>query len=171
RFGFELVGTSENVVTMMKRLKHSESHRLVPATDDDEAWLEALRRAVYQELFDATFGGWDEDRHSWQFRECWKKGGISIIELDTGRVGMIQLFDRTDAIEVREIQILPNHQNLGTGSRVLRDTILRAHQQGRRLILSVGLKNHRAYQLYERLGFSKIKCDDTHNHMSCDPPM
>ena len=171
RFGFEPVGTSENAVTMLKRLKRSASYQLVPATNDDEAWLEALRRAVYQELFDATFGGWDEDRHARQFRECWKQGGISIIGVDAWRVGMIQLFDRTNAIEVREIQILPNHQNLGIGSWVLRDTILRAHQQGRRVMLSVGLKNQRAYQLYERLGFRKIKCDETHNHMSCDPPI
>ena len=35
-------------------------YRLIPAAPQDEAWLEALRRSVYQELFQATWGGWDE---------------------------------------------------------------------------------------------------------------
>ena len=50
RFGFQLVGTSENVVTMMKRLNQPGVVRLVQASDDDEAWLELLRRDAYREL-------------------------------------------------------------------------------------------------------------------------
>jgi ribosomal protein S18 acetylase RimI-like enzyme len=146
------------------------SYRLVPASDEDEAWLERLRRAAYRELFDTTFGGWDEARHLRQFRECWKQGEISIIEVNGVRVGMIQLFERPNGLEVAEIQILPSHQNLGIGGQVLRDTIARAHEQRRRVLLSVGLRNVRAYELYRRVGFQKVACDETHNHMSNDPP-
>lgn len=144
-------------------------YRLVQTSVEDEAWLESLRRVVYQELFVATFGGWDEARHVRQFRECWMRGGISVIEIGSERVGMIQLFERADGIEVGEIQILPSHQNLGIGGRVLRDTIAQAHEQRRKVSLSVGLKNERAYQLYERLGFRKVASDATHNHLSCAP--
>ena len=122
------------------------------------------------QLFHATFGSWDEVRHARQFRECWERGEISIIEVDGVRVGMIQLFERPNGPEIGEIQILPSHQNLGIGGRVLRDTILQAHAQRSRVLLSVGLKNERAYRLYQRLGFQKVACDDTHNHMSCDAP-
>ena len=146
------------------------SYRLVRASDEDEAWLERLRRSAYQELFDATFGGWDEARHARQFSECWRQGGISIIEVDGVRVGMIQLFERPNGVEVGEIQILPSHQNVGIGGRVLKDVIARAHQQRRKVLLSVGLKNERAYQLYQRLGFQKVACNETHNHMACNPP-
>jgi len=146
------------------------SYRLVPALDRDEAWLERLRREAYQELFDATFGGWDEARHLRQFSACWKQGGISIVEVDGVPVGMIQLFERPDGVEVGEIQILPGHQNLGVGSRVLRDIIARSHGQRQTVLLSVGLKNDRAYRLYERLGFKKVASSDTHNHMCCEPP-
>ena len=118
-------------------------YRLVPASIDDEGWLERLRRDVYQELFIATFGGWDEARHTRQFGECLNRGGISIIEIDGARVGMIQLFDQTDAVEVGEIQIQPSHQNRGIGSRVLKDTIARAHQQRKKVLISVALKNDR----------------------------
>ena len=70
--------------------------------------LERLRRDVYQELYMATFGSWDEGRHVRQFGECLIRGGISIIEVYRVRVGMIQLFDQPDAVE-GEIQIQPSY--------------------------------------------------------------
>ena len=144
-------------------------YRLMPASIEDEAWLERLRRDVYQELFRATFGSWDEGRHARQFTECLNRGGISIIEVDGLRVGMIQLFDQPDAVEVGEIQIQPNHQNQGIGGRVLKDTIARVHEQRKKVLLSVALKNERAYRLCERLGFQRVAHNDTHNLMACDP--
>jgi len=70
------------------------AYQLIPASLVDEARLERLRRDVYQELFNATFGAWDEARHARQFSECLNRGGISIIEVDGVRVGMIQLFTK-----------------------------------------------------------------------------
>jgi ribosomal protein S18 acetylase RimI-like enzyme len=145
------------------------AYQLIPASIEDQAWLERLRRDVYQELFEVTFGGWDDARHARQFSECWKRGGISIIEVEGTPVGMIQLFDQLDGVEVGEIQIQPSQQNRGIGSRVLRDLIARVHQQQKKVSLSVALKNERAYQLYQRLGFQKVGHNATHNHMACDP--
>jgi ribosomal protein S18 acetylase RimI-like enzyme len=82
---------------------------------------------------------------------------------------MIQLFDQPDAIGIGEIQIQPSYQNRGIGTRLLRDTINRAHEQHKKVSLSVALKNERAYRLYERLGFQKVAQNDTHNFMVCDP--
>jgi ribosomal protein S18 acetylase RimI-like enzyme len=96
------------------------------------------------------------------------RGGISIIEVDGARVGMIQFFGRPDAVEVAEIQIQPSHQNQGIGSRILKDTIARAHAKRKKVVLSVALKNERAYRLYQRLGFQKVAHNDTHNFMACD---
>ena len=144
-------------------------YQLVPALLKDQAWLERLRRDVYLELFVATFGSWDEVRHARQFSECLTRGGISIIKIDGMRVGMIQVFDQPDGVEVGEIQIQPGHQNRGIGTRVLTDAVTRGHKQGKKILLSVALKNERAYRLYQRLGFQKLAHNDTHNFMSCDP--
>ena len=145
------------------------TYQLVPALMEDQAWLEGLRRDVYLELFVATFGGWDEVRHARQFSECLTRGGISIIKIDGMRVGMIQVFDQPDGVEVGEIQIQPSHQNRGIGTRVLTDAITRGHEQGKKILLSVALKNERAYRFYQRLGFQKVAHNDTHNLMSCEP--
>lgn len=80
-------------------------------------------------------------------------------------MGMIQLFDQPNAIEIGEIQIQPSYQNRGIGTRLLRDTIDRAHEQHKKISLSVALKNERAYRLYERLGFQKVARNDTRNIM------
>ena len=111
----------------------------------------------------------DEARHLRHCAECWERGRIFCIEIDGVRVGMIQLFDEPDAIEIGEIQIQPSYQNRGIGTRLLRDTIDRAHEHRKKVSLSVALKNERAYRLYERLGFQKVAQNETHNLMAYAP--
>ena len=82
---------------------------------------------------------------------------------------MIQLFDQPDAVEVGEIQIQPSHQNRGFGTRVLNDIVFGAHEQHKKVSLSLGSKNDRAYQLYQRLGFRQVARTNTHIHMACYP--
>jgi ribosomal protein S18 acetylase RimI-like enzyme len=145
------------------------NYQLIAASTEDEAWLENLRWNVYQELFYATWGGWDEARHTRQFSECIARGHIFIIEVDSTRVGMIQIFEEANALEVGEIQVQPGAQNGGVGTAVLKEIIARAHEDRKSVRLSVGLKNERAYRLYERLGFHRVDRTETHHHMVCEP--
>jgi ribosomal protein S18 acetylase RimI-like enzyme len=145
------------------------TYQLTPVTSEDYAWLEQLRRAVYQELFLATWDAWDEARHIRHHIACMQRGGIMRIEVNGVRVGMIQLFEEPDAVEVGEIQIQPGDQGRGIGTRILQDIIARAHAHGKKVVLSTGLKNHRAYRLYKRLGFRRVAQTDTHNHMVHEP--
>jgi ribosomal protein S18 acetylase RimI-like enzyme len=138
-------------------------YQLVPASAQDKEWLEQLRRAVYRDLFFATWGAWDEARHIRHCEECWGLGSILVIEVGETRVGMIQMFESADAVEVGEIQIAPAHQNNGIGTRLLQDTVTRAHADGKKVSLSTGLRNRRAFELYIRLGFRHVGQTDTHN--------
>ena len=146
------------------------AYSLTPASQDDMAWLEQLRRDVYQELFVATWGGWDEARHARHTAQCWERGGIWIIEAHGARVGMIQLLAQDGPsghpmVEVGEIQIQPHEQNRGIGAQVLADVIARAQSARQNVALAVGLKNERAHRLYRRLGFQETGRTDTHVHM------
>jgi ribosomal protein S18 acetylase RimI-like enzyme len=145
-------------------------YRLVPAVDEDQAWLEKLRRAVYRDLFFATWGQWDEARHLRHCSECWDEGGIFCVEVDGERVGMLQLFERPTSVVIGEIQIAPRYQGRGIGTVLLRDTISGAHAKGKKVSLSTGLKNHRAFALYTRLGFRHIGKSDTHDLLEFVPP-
>jgi len=127
--------------------------------------LEGVRRRAYADLFDATWGGWDEARHSRQFSESMNRGSISIIEVDEERVGMVQLYEEGDALEIGEVQIDPRHQNRGIGTIVILDVISSAGAQGRDVRLCVGLKNEKAIRFYERLGFLSVGRSHSHVHM------
>ena len=144
-------------------------YQLTPASADDQEWIEQLRRAVYRDLFFATWGAWDEARHLRHCAECWERGGIFLIETDGSRVGMIQLFERPDTIEIGEIQIEPRHQSCGIGTHLLRDTVARAHTQRKTVSLSTGLKNQRAFDFYRHLGFRHVGQTDTHNQLESEP--
>lgn len=144
-------------------------YRLISAVATDEPWLENLRRNVYQDLFQATWGGWDEERHLRHFSECIGRGHISIIQADGVRVGMVQILDQPDAVEVGEIQIQPTHQNRGIGTCVLRDVISAARDHRKTVRLSLGLKNEKALRLYQRMGFRLVTQSDPHSHMECEP--
>ncbi len=145
------------------------TYELRTASSRDDQWLERLRREVYRDLFDATFGGWDETRHNRQFAECLSKGGISIIVVAGEPVGMIQRLEESGNLRISEIQIAPGHQNQGIGTQVLADLIARAHQEQKAVRLSLGLKNHGAYRLYRRLGFQEVEQSSSHWHLACEP--
>lgn len=141
------------------------SYRLIDASSADEPWLDDLRRRAYADLFDATWGGWDEARHARHFSASMRRGHVSIIEVDGERVGMVQVLEQSDAVEVAEIQIDPDHQGRGIGTSVLLDVISEARARGCDVRLSVGLKNQKAIRLYERLGFVPVGESETHRHM------
>ncbi len=143
-------------------------YRLRPATAADRNWLEQLRRDAYAGLYDATWGGWDEARHQRHFDESWHRGGILVIEVDGHAAGMLQVDESPRQVEVLEIQVRPERQKRGLGSRVLEDRIAAARARDQAVRLSVGLKNRGAYRLYRRLGFKERERTDTHFVMVID---
>jgi ribosomal protein S18 acetylase RimI-like enzyme len=145
-------------------------YRLIRAAARDQRWLDQLRRSVYRDLFIATFGSWDEARHVRHTNECWDRGQISIVQVDGERVGMIQLLDKPELIEIAELQIQPSHQGRGIGSRIVSDVIARAHKRGKIVALSVALKNERAAEFYRRCGFKQVGQTETHIRLQCERP-
>lgn len=135
-----------------------------PAKDSDRTWLDELRRAAYEELFNATWGSWDEDRHRRHFAASWERGNINVVEIDGHPIGMIQVLESEDRLEVVEIQIAPESQGTGVGTRLLTDLIARAKNENRDVVLSTGLMNQGAARLFRRLGFEETGRSGTHIH-------
>ena len=145
------------------------SIQLQPSTGEDETWLEELRRAVYLDLFVATWGAWDESRHQRHWASCKEKGCISIIKKDEIYTGMVQVFEEVESVEIAELQVLPEFQCRGVGTHVLSKIIEGAHASGRSATLSVGRKNDRAIGLYHRLGFSLVHETDSKFYYQISP--
>ncbi|MES4906174.1 MULTISPECIES: GNAT family N-acetyltransferase [unclassified Streptomyces] len=71
------------------------------------------------------------------------------------------------------MELHPDHQGRGIGSRLIRSLLHQAHQQGRDLTLDVLVVNQRAQALYRRLGLHEVTRHGENNikiRMSTQPP-
>jgi RimJ/RimL family protein N-acetyltransferase len=74
---------------------------------------------------------------------------ITAYGVDVGRLRVVRT---PDLVELAGLQLLPEHQGRGLGTRVIRDLVAEAASTGRAFGLSVEKDNPRARALYERLG-------------------
>jgi ribosomal protein S18 acetylase RimI-like enzyme len=100
--------------------------------------------------------GWDEqsqrDSHARAFSpDHWQiitDGGVDI--------GMLDVEYRPDEIYIARIEICPDHQGQGIGTRLISALIDEARQKGQAPALDVLTVNERAQALYRRLGMTEV---------------
>ena len=109
-------------------------------------WDEPTRRAFLNQQFNAMRQG---------YRNMFPAGEFSIIELDGRPAGRIVIDRSATEIRVVDIALLPACRNRGVGTCLMRRVCAEASKTGRPVRLCV-LKNNRAFNWYERLGFAKI---------------
>lgn len=135
-----------------------------PATDADKEYFRLLNELSYRDVVTRQFGGWDEDLQTHNFDLKWQDQAYEKLFDGDTLVGGIWVREFTDNIQIREIQIHPEHRGRGVGTRVLKQEINRALEKGKNLRLRVLLLN-RAKSLYVRLGFVEIDQDETHYYL------
>lgn len=69
---------------------------------------------------------------------------------------MLDVEYRPGEIYLARIEICPDHQGRGIGSRLISALADEARQKGQNLVLDVLTVNHRAQALYQRLGMTEI---------------
>jgi ribosomal protein S18 acetylase RimI-like enzyme len=84
-------------------------------------------------------------------------------------VGVIITERSTDTIHLVDIVLRPDAQGAGIGSVILRRLLAEADAEQRAVILSVDPANHRAHQLYVRLGFIQTQASATEIVMQRPP--
>ncbi len=139
-----------------------------PAQDSDYDWLYALNQEVYQDLITLEFGYWDVEEELALFQDAWQSHNINLIIVAGERAGMFILEARDNYLWLSEIQITAMYQNRGIGSKIIQQLIAKSRQQKTPLRLRVLHANHRAYQLYQRLGFRRIDSAKHHHVMQAD---
>ncbi len=139
-----------------------------PACHSDYDWLYALNQEVYQDLIMLEFGYWDAEEELALFQNAWQSQNISLIMVAKERVGMFILEEHDNHLWLAEIQITAQYQNRGIGAKVINQLLAKARLQKMPLRLRVLHANHRAYQLYQRLGFRNIDRAKHHHVMQAD---
>jgi len=118
-----------------------------------------------RQLFDATMRdrlaaiiGWDEYRQDMNFARKFILREVRIVTLAGRDVGWIQTRIEDEVMNLLQFYILPEWQNHGLGTLVLKRLLAEAKRRGKVMALSV-LKGSPAIQLYLRHGFRPTHAD------------
>lgn len=105
-------------------------------------------RPLAEEYFE-----WDPDAQNARFARKFVPHEMQIITLGRHDVGWLQLQEAADEIVLGQLFVAPAFQGRGIGTKVVSDLLANAQAKNKSVTLEV-LKNNRAREFYERLGFS-----------------
>jgi ribosomal protein S18 acetylase RimI-like enzyme len=129
---------------------------LRPATPADSEFCFQLHKAAMGGYITAIWG-WDEQRQRASHARSFNRGGRwQIITAGGTDIGMIDVEHRPAEIYLSRIEISPEHQGRGIGTRLIGALIDEARQNGQDLVLDVLTVNRRAQALYQRLGMTEV---------------
>ena len=134
------------------------------ANSDDYNFLYNLKKETLKKYISKTWG-WDEKWQKEYFSKNFKSEILKIIIKAGKEIGCISIIDEEDHIFLSLIEILPNYQNQGTGSRLIKDLLVKAEKLNKIVNLQVLKTNEKAQKLYLRLGFIIEEETDTHIKM------
>lgn len=125
----------------------------VSAIKTDVPFLLFLRQATMSEHLAKAGMEVDDNYHLNRILEAFSDS--LIINFQEEKIGLIKLSHQVDKLHIRQFQILPNFQNKGVGSRVIKAIIKKANQLSLPITLNV-LLNNPAKALYLKHGFEII---------------
>jgi ribosomal protein S18 acetylase RimI-like enzyme len=140
-----------------------------PAADSDYAWLWELKRLTMRTYVENMWGGWDDAAQEDFFRRNFVPATVRVIVVEGQDVGLLHVEREADALFLANLQILPDFQNRGLGSAVVRHVIEEARATGLGVRLQVLKSNQPARRLYERLGFEITQEGGMHDQMRLSP--
>ncbi len=110
------------------------------------------------------FGDWDEQRQDRSFDGAWSQRDHEIIEWDGQRCGYASVEYSDTRADIHELVLHPNYHGRGIGTVFLHQEITAAEELAMPIYLQV-LRENRAADLYERLGFEEYGQTATHRLM------
>ena len=128
---------------------------LRPATAADSEFCFELHKAAMGEYVTAIWG-WDEQRQRDHHARGFAPGHWQIITADGTDAGILIVDYRPAEIYLSRIEIHPDYQGRGIGTRLISGLIDEAAQRGQDLVLDVLTVNNRAQALYQRLGMQEV---------------
>ena len=137
--------------------------RLIPADETHKEFSYQVKKAAEGEYITLMFG-WDEDVQRDFHAKAWQQQKPDIITYDGKPIGTIATVESEDCIEIGQLFILPDYQNKGIGTHLLKSILSKADQLGRNVTLKF-LTNNPVKSLYVRHGFRVVHTSDVAHHM------
>jgi GNAT superfamily N-acetyltransferase len=137
--------------------------KLIPADETHKEFSYQVKKAAEGEYITLMFG-WDEDVQRGFHAKAWQQQKPDIITYDGKLIGTIATIESEDCVEIGQLFILPEYQNKGIGTYLLKSILDKADQSGKNVTLKF-LKNNRVKSLYIRNGFRLVYTSEVAHHM------
>jgi ribosomal protein S18 acetylase RimI-like enzyme len=131
------------------------------ASATDAEFGRDVHHRAYRDVVERQFGAWNVAAQDAFFRDGWNAAAHEIVECDGVAVGYVSVEVRSDLVHLRELVLLPEFQNRGIGTLLVRQVMKHAEERGVPVQLGT-LHVNRAADLYRRVGFREIGRTDTH---------
>lgn len=151
---------------------------LRPVTEADEGFLlsvyvstraDELAQAEWEPGQQDAFVKWQFDLQRQQYDARFPDTEYHVILIDNHPAGRIWIGRDEEQIRLLDIAILPEFQNRGAGTLLLRWLIDESKNAGKALRHMVFVLNNDAHRFYERLGFRIIEDLGAYKHMEWHP--
>lgn len=158
-------------------LPNGETLKLRPVAPGDERFLlsvydstraNELAQAEWQEGQREAFVKWQFDLQRREYDARFPDAEYNVILIDDQPAGRIWIGRDAAQIRLLDIALLPEFQNRGAGTRLLRQLIDESRASGKPLRHMVFVLNNDAHRFYERLGFAVIDDLGAYKHMEWD---
>ena len=135
------------------------------ATPEDSEYLYNLKKKTLGEYIKETWG-WDEKIQCNYHEDCFEPEKYQIIQEDGKDIGCISIEEHSTRYFLNIIEIEPDYQNKGIGTKLIQDLINKGLQEKKPVELQVLKVNQRAFTLYKSLGFIVKQETQTHFQMT-----
>lgn len=147
-------------------------------TADDDAFLLSvyastrageLAQVPWPEKQREAFLAWQFQLQRDDYSARFPDAEYDVILIDNQPGGRIWIGRNDDEIRLLDIALLPEFQNCGAGTFLIRQLIEEAKSTGKRLRHMVFVLNNNAQRFYERLGFAVFEDVGAYRHMEWKP--
>ena len=147
---------------------------LRPVTKDDDPFLlsiyastreEELAQAEWAEGQKEMFLRWQFDLQRSEYDARFPEAAYHVIWVDDRPAGRIWVGSDDEQIRLLDFALLPEFQNRGVGTALLRRLMEQAANERKALRHMVFVLNNDAHRFYERLGFAIIDDLGAYKHM------
>ena len=145
-------------------------YSLIRLITPDETYKEfsyQVKKAAEGECITSMFG-WDEDVQRSFHSKAWNQQRPAIITYQGTLIGTVATIEGENCIEVGQFFILPDYQNKGIGTHLLKKILSKADQLGKNVTLKF-LKNNPVKSLYVRNGFQVVDTNEILYYMERKP--
>src|SRR5436305_3441623 len=152
---------------------------LKKVTSADEEFLLSIYASTREaELAQATWADgqkeaflkWQFEMQRQQYEARFPDSEYKVIEVDNQPAGRVWVGENENEIRLLDIALLPEFQNRGVGTLLLRELIDEARRSQKPLRHMVFMLNSDAHRFYERLGFKMIEDLGAYRHMELRAP-